>query len=81
MRSTTAQVVTPLMSQNNTVRAFSDWFYYSIDSLIGYIMFILLGLLSFIGITGILQMKLLFNDTFSEQVHVCLCGCLLLGAA
>lgn len=32
-------------------------------------MFFLVALLSFIGVISILQMKLLFNESFSEQVR------------
>ncbi|KAJ9526929.1 hypothetical protein QJQ45_025369 [Haematococcus lacustris] len=62
------KLATPMLSQNNNVRAFSDWFFYTVDSMIGYLMFILMALLAFIGVVGLLQMKLLFNETFSEQV-------------
>lgn len=64
------RIMTPLFSQNNTVRSFVDWFYYVLDSLIGYLMFTIMALLSFIGIMHVLQMRLLFNETFSEQVCV-----------
>ncbi|KAL6746905.1 1,3-beta-glucan synthase component-domain-containing protein [Haematococcus lacustris] len=62
------KLATPMLSQHNNVRAFSDWFFYTVDSMIGYLMFILMALLAFIGVVGLLQMKLLFNETFSEQV-------------
>jgi 1,3-beta-glucan synthase len=62
------KLVTPIFSQNNGMRAFSDWFFYTVDSLIGYLMFILMAFLSFIGVVSVLQMKLLFNDSFSENV-------------
>lgn len=48
------------------MRAFVDSFYYTIDQIIGYIMFILIALLSFLGVVGVLQMKILFNDAFAQ---------------
>lgn len=56
-------------SQNHAVRAFVDSFYYTIDSMVGYIMFMLIGLLSFIGVVGWVQMKLLFNDAFAQSAQ------------
>lgn len=43
-------------------------------------MFAIMGTLSFVGFIGMFQMKMLFNDSFSEKVRVCLrvrvCGLL-----
>lgn len=60
---------TAAWSQNSYMRAFADTGYYTIDTIIGYIMFIILGLLAFLGLPGILQMKLLFNDAFSKTAN------------
>lgn len=60
------QFVTIAFSQSNNTRAFVDSFYYTVDQAIGYIMFVLIAFLSFLGVVGVLQMKLLFNDAFAQ---------------
>jgi hypothetical protein len=57
-------------SQNGFMRSFVDIGFYAVDSLIGYSMFVLMGLLAFIMLPGILQMKLLFNDAFSQTANM-----------
>lgn len=54
-------------SQNNAIRAFCDVGYYAIDLTVGYIMFVLMSLLAFLGLPAILQMRLLFNDSFAQM--------------
>jgi 1,3-beta-glucan synthase len=56
-----------VMSQNNVMRSFVDTGFYIMDSAVGYTMFVIIALLSFLGLPGILQMKLLFNDSFSKM--------------
>ncbi|GLI62082.1 hypothetical protein VaNZ11_004642 [Volvox africanus] len=58
--------VTVALSQNNTMRAFVDSFYYTVDQVIGYTLFLLIAFLSFLGVVGALQMKILFNDAFAQ---------------
>ena len=70
------RIATVAFSQNNTMRAFVDAGFFVIDTMIGYVMFIMISILSFIGIVHILQMKLLFNDTFAQvcpaaTTHAC----------
>lgn len=60
---------TAAWSQNSYMRSFCDIVFYTYDTLIGYMMFVLLGLLAFLGLPGILQMKLLFNDAFSKTAN------------
>lgn len=60
------QFVTVALSQNNSMRAFVDSFYYTVDQVIGYTLFICIAFLSFIGVVGVLQMKILFNDAFAQ---------------
>eukprot|EP00967_Tisochrysis_lutea_P158182 scaffold322635_cov18-Tisochrysis_lutea.AAC.2 len=61
------QIAVVVFSQNRTFRAFSDTYHYAIDTGIGYTMFAIMGMLSFVGFVGALQMKMLFNDSFSEK--------------
>ncbi|GIL75226.1 hypothetical protein Vretimale_7896 [Volvox reticuliferus] len=58
--------VTVALSQNNKMRAFVDSFYYTVDQVIGYTLFVLIAFLSFLGVVGVLQMKILFNDAFAQ---------------
>ncbi len=58
--------MTVAFSQNNSMRAFVDSFYYTVDQVIGYLLFILIAFLSFLGVVGVLQMKILFNDAFAQ---------------
>jgi 1,3-beta-glucan synthase len=60
------QFVTIAFSQNNTMRAFVDSFHYTVDQLIGYVLLAVIALLSFIGVVGAMQMKILFNDAFAQ---------------
>jgi len=63
------QIAAVTLSQNRTFRALSDVYHYAIDTGIGYVMFSIMGILSFVGFVGALQMKMLFNDSFSEKVR------------
>ncbi len=42
--------------------------YYVIDHAVGYLMFFILLIMSFVGIFQLLQSKLLFNESFSQDV-------------
>ncbi|GIL51750.1 hypothetical protein Vafri_7680 [Volvox africanus] len=63
------RAATYLFTQNNTVREFVDAGYYTIDVLVGYAMFGILVVLSFVGVVNLLQSKLLFNEAFSQSVQ------------
>lgn len=63
------QITTVVFSQNRAWRSFSDTYHYSIDLGIGYTMFAIMGIFSFSGFMGAFQMKMLFNDSFSEKVR------------
>eukprot|EP00201_Polytomella_parva_P021635 CAMPEP_0175046592 /NCGR_PEP_ID=MMETSP0052_2-20121109/5116_1 /TAXON_ID=51329 ORGANISM="Polytomella parva, Strain SAG 63-3" /NCGR_SAMPLE_ID=MMETSP0052_2 /ASSEMBLY_ACC=CAM_ASM_000194 /LENGTH=743 /DNA_ID=CAMNT_0016310355 /DNA_START=1211 /DNA_END=3442 /DNA_ORIENTATION=- len=54
---------------NDLLRQFVDYGFYAIDMIVGFVMISLLALLSFIGVVGILQSKLLFNDSFAQTVN------------
>ncbi|KAG2500666.1 hypothetical protein HYH03_001432 [Edaphochlamys debaryana] len=58
--------VTVAYSQNNAMRAFVDSFHYTVDQIIGYTLFVLIAMLSFLGVFSVLQMKILFNDAFAQ---------------
>ncbi|KAG1659988.1 hypothetical protein FOA52_009662 [Chlamydomonas sp. UWO 241] len=60
---------TVAFGQNNALRGFCDSLYYGIDSVIGYLMFIIIALLAFLGVPSILQMRLLFNDSFAKSAN------------
>ncbi len=51
------------------MREFVDSGFYVIDVLVGYAMFGILALLSFVGVVNLLQSKLLFNEAFSQSVQ------------
>eukprot|EP00798_Chlamydomonas_sp_ICE-L_P008246 gene8246-1515_t len=59
---------TCVYSQNNVIRDFCDSGYYVIDHAVGYLMFFILLIMSFVGIFQLLQSKLLFNESFSQDV-------------
>eukprot|EP00198_Chlamydomonas_reinhardtii_P003824 XP_001693160.1 glycosyl transferase [Chlamydomonas reinhardtii] len=63
------KAATYLFTQNNAVRDFVDAGYYIIDLMVGFAMFAVLALLSFVGIVALLQSKLLFNEAFSQSVQ------------
>ncbi|GLI69231.1 hypothetical protein VaNZ11_013721 [Volvox africanus] len=63
------RAATYLFTQNNTVREFVDAGFYTIDVLVGYAMFGMLVVLSFVGVVNLLQSKLLFNEAFSQSVQ------------
>ncbi|KAG2442264.1 hypothetical protein HXX76_002351 [Chlamydomonas incerta] len=63
------KAATYLFTQNNAVRDFVDAGYYLIDLMVGFAMFAVLALLSFVGIVALLQSKLLFNEAFSQSVQ------------
>ncbi|GIL92522.1 hypothetical protein Vretifemale_20040, partial [Volvox reticuliferus] len=63
------RAATYLFTQNNSVREFVDAGYYTIDVLVGYAMFGILVVLSFVGVVNLLQSKLLFNEAFSQSVQ------------
>jgi hypothetical protein len=62
------QVINVVFSHHRRLRGISDNVFYTYDLLIGYTMFALAGFFSFLGFMSILQMKLLFNDSFSQKV-------------
>lgn len=58
--------VSVTFSQFNSMRSFVDSFHYTCDEAIGFVMFVVIAFLSFLGFVSWLQMKLLFNDAFAQ---------------